>query len=294
MLKKNYIEFKKKREFGEILGDTFAFLRTQFKPFFSTLLKIAGPYIFAFLVAYAFYMYAFNGVLNFNVERSNDMYNPILMVVAMLFFFVTLIFSYAMAQSVTLHYIKNYIENNGETNYSQVKSEVYSNFWKFIGLTLLAGICLVIGTMICVIPGIYLFVPLSLSFSILIFNKKNVTDAFSESFSLIKDYWWITFAYLLVVFIIVMVAGWAFSIPSVIYTYAKMGIFSGEMDPENMMNSLTDPIALLLNAISTLFQYLLNIISVVASVMIYFDLNEKKNLTGTMERIQNLGNTSKL
>ncbi len=39
MNKTNYIEFKKKRELGSILGDTFAFLRTQFKPFFSAFFK---------------------------------------------------------------------------------------------------------------------------------------------------------------------------------------------------------------------------------------------------------------
>ena len=34
---------------------------------------------------------------------------------------------------------------------------------------------------------------------------------------------------------------------------------------------------------------LLNIISIIAGVFIYFNLNEKKNFTGTYERIQSLG-----
>ena len=36
---------------------------------------------------------------------------------------------------------------------------------------------------------------------------------------------------------------------------------------------------------------MLNIISLVAGALIYFNLNEHKNFTGTYERIQNLGNT---
>ncbi len=294
MHKDNYIEFKKKRELGEILGDTFAFLRTQFKPFFTTFFKIAGPYIVALLLSTAFYMYAFKGLMNFTIERSNDFYNPFLMLIAGLLLIASMIIAYAISQSVTLHYIKNYIDNNGTTNYSEIKSDVYKNLWKFIGLSFLVGICLVFGLMFCVIPGIYLFVPLSLSYSILIFNKKGATEAFSDSFSLVNGHWWITFAYLLIITIIVMVAGYAFNIPAAIYTYAKMGIFSGEIDPENMMNDIVDPVSVILNMLSTLFQYLLSIISVVAGAIIYFDLNEKKNLTGTMERIQNLGNSSKL
>ena len=38
----DFIEFKKKRELGDVLSDTFAFLRSQFKPFFNVFLKIVG------------------------------------------------------------------------------------------------------------------------------------------------------------------------------------------------------------------------------------------------------------
>lgn len=35
----NYIEFKKQRELGEILSDSFVFIRNEFKPFLGTILK---------------------------------------------------------------------------------------------------------------------------------------------------------------------------------------------------------------------------------------------------------------
>jgi hypothetical protein len=68
-----------------------------------------------------------------------------------------------------------------------------------------------------------------------------------------------------------------------------MGIFSGEIDAEGMMDIFKDPIYILLNVISTLAQFLLNLISIIAGVFIYFNLNEKKNFTGTYERIDSLG-----
>ena len=79
-----------------------------------------------------------------------------------------------------------------------------------------------------------------------------------------------------------------FSIPTAIYTYAKMGIFSGEIDPESL-NSFVDPVYIIINLISTLFSILLNLIPIIASALIYFHLNEKRNFTGTYERISNIG-----
>ncbi|SFW29623.1 hypothetical protein [Cellulophaga fucicola] len=292
MQNNNYVEFKKKRDLGEILGDTFAFLRGQLKPFFNTFFKIAGPYLVVFLLCNAFYTYSVGNIINFNLESSDEISSALLIGLSAFLFIISMGVAYAMAQSVTLHYIKSYVENNGATNFEQIKSEVYSTFWKFIGLAFLVGICVLIGLMFCIIPGVYLYVPLTLSFSILIFNKKSVGDAFSDGFSLVKDYWWITFATLLVVGIVVTIAGYAFSVPSAIYMYAKMGVFSAEIDPSNMGDTLIDPIGIVINMISILFQYLLSIITVVAGALIYFDLNERKNLTGTLERIKSLGNTT--
>jgi len=84
----------------------------------------------------------------------------------------------------------------------------------------------------------------------------------------------------------------AFAIPGVIYSYAKMGIFSGTVDAESMTTAFQDPIYILLNIIANVGRFLLNIISLVAGALIYFNLNEHKNFTGTYERIQNIGKNS--
>ena len=84
------------------------------------------------------------------------------------------------------------------------------------------------------------------------------------------------------------VISFVFSLPTAIYTYAKMGIFSGEIDPGGL-NSLTDPVYIILNVIGQFFQYLLNIITIVGSAFIYFNLNERKYFSGTLERINSIG-----
>lgn len=287
-----YIQFKKQRELGDILTDTFAFLRTQFKPFMSTYFKIVAPYLVVLLIAMGFYLYSFSSILDFNTESSNAIFGGISMLISGLVFLAALIMVYAISQSTVLHYIKSYTNLQGTIDFDEIKKEVYNSIWSFIGLGIMVVLSIIVGMLFCFVPGIYLAVPLSLSFSIMVFMNKSVGESFNYGFTLVKDEWWMTFATLFVVGIIVGITGYAFSLPAVIYQYAKMGIFSGEMDAISMTNSFVDPIYLVLNMIGTLAQLLLNIISIVASAFIFFNLNEKKNFTGTFERIQNLGKTT--
>jgi len=286
---KPYIEFKKQRELGEILSDTFAFIRNEFKPFCSTFFKIVGPYLLVMLICYGTYVYMVGDFMNFNFSSGGGLSHVLIAGVSGLAFFAAFVATYALSAASTLFYIRSYADNKGTTNFDEIKNAAYGAFWDFVGLFILVGLCVGVGFMFCIIPGIYLYVPLSLSFSILVFNRKGVSEAFSDSFTLVKDHWWMTFATLFVVGIIVAVAGFVFSLPNTIYTYAKMGIFSGEIDAENF--GMADPLTVLFGIISMLAQFLLNIISVIAGVFIYFDLNEKKNFTGTYERIKNLGGT---
>lgn len=290
-----YIEFKKKRELGDVLSDTFAFLRTQFKPFFSVFFKIVGPYLLITMICLALYMYfagnSFNNILLGSTGSNLEAESFATMFVVGVLYFVSLLVVYVMSQSTTLHYIKSYANGNGQINFDEIKSDVYKKFGSFLGLGFLVAISVLVGFMFCFIPGIYLWVPLTLAFSILVFNNKGASEAYSDSFALVKDEWWITFATMIVIGIIVGIANYAFSIPTQIYQFAQMGILSGEVDAESMTNIFQDPVFLFLNMISTLAQFLLNLISVIAGAFIYFNLNEKKNFTGTYERIKGLGET---
>ena len=288
-----YIEFKKKRELGDVLSDTFAFLRSQFKPFFTTFFRIVGPYLLVMMISLGLYMFFVGDALNTTLLGTGvpSTSNIGITIAVSILYLVSIVVVYTMSQSTVLHYIKSYANGKGEIDEAAVKSEVYQRFGSFLGLGFLVGLSIMVGIFICCIPGIYLWVPLALSFSILVFDQKDAVDAYSYSFKLIKDEWWITFATLIVVIIIVSIASYAFALPAVIYQWAKMGVLSGETDAESMTNIFQDPVYLILNMIGTLAQFLLNLISVVAGAFIYFNLNEKKNFTGTYQRIQNLGET---
>jgi hypothetical protein len=292
-MKTDYIEFKKQRELGDILSDTFAFLRAEFKPFFTTYFKIVGPFLLVMILALAAYLYFVGNIANIMMFNSgNEAANLATIFIIGLVYILSIMAVYTMSQSTVLHFIKSYSNGKGTTDFETIQKEVYGSFWNFIGLGIMVGLSVMVGFICCIIPGIYLYVPLALSFSVLVFNRMGASDAYSYSFTLVKDEWWMTFATFFVIGIIVAIASYAFALPTAIYQWMKMGIFSGEMDAESMLDIFKDPIYILLNIVGTIGQFLLNLISVIAGVFIYFNLNEKKNFTGTYEQIENLGKTS--
>lgn len=295
-MKSNYIEFKKQRELGEILSDTFAFFRNEFKPFFSAYFTIVGPFLAAMVVSLILYLYFAGETMNFGAfgmdlgaDAGLDMANLATAGVIGLVYIISIIAVYTMSQSTVLHYIKSYANGKGTIDIATIRKEVYDSFWSFIGLGIMVGLSVGVGMIFCLIPGIYLYVPLSLAFCVLVYNRLGASDAYSYSFTLVKDEWWMTFATIFVIAIIVGVASYVFVVPTAIYQWIKMGIFSGEIDAVGMMDIFKDPIYILLNVIGTLAKFLLNLISIIAGAFIYFNLNEKKNFTGTYERIDSLG-----
>lgn len=299
---KTYIEFKKQRQLGDIISDTFNFIRNELKPFFRTVLQIVGPYLIVFLIAISLYGYAsystfgqFISEFSYTTDVGMNNFtgvNIALFIAGIILLIFSVIAIYTLSHAATLYYIESYADNEGKVDYEVVKDKSKNKFWSFIGLGILVGLMVGFGFVLCIVPGIYVYVPLSLTYAIMVFRNTSVDDAISASFKLVKNEWWITFATLLVIGILVGIAGSAFGVPAAIYQWVKMGIIPGAMDLNEPAEIFVDPIYWMLNLLSYAFQYLLNFVTIIASAFIYFNLNERKNFTGTFETINNIGTQS--
>lgn len=281
------INFKKQREIGSILTDIFKFIRLNWKLLFGLILKIAGPALLIMLAAYVFYMKSiFGGLDIFQSLGSLDFFS-LNVVLSLLVLMVSGIVYYALLNGVVLHYIKSYVANNGVVVKEEVTEGVKNDFWKLMGTGFLVGIMVFVGAMFCFIPGIYFGVVLSTAYAVLIFERKQVVDTISYCFELIKNEWWITFATFLVVFLLYYFIMIIFQIPQYIYFFIKTISMSQEIsaDPKSMF----DWVYITLTTIGMVFQYLLYSIIVICSAFVYFNLNERKNFTGTMETIDAIG-----
>ncbi|WP_423819560.1 hypothetical protein V5739_02755 [Salinimicrobium sp. TIG7-5_MAKvit] len=282
------IQFRKQRELGDIITDTFKFIRQNFKPLFKAIFKITGPVFVILVLAIGYYSYLgmdlfSNPFLNDSSEVNIEMF-----IIAIFVLFSSMVAFYILLYNTVLHFIKSYIENSGVVDYSEVVRGVKNDFAKMLGLIILVAIITFFAFFLCVLPAIYVWVPLSLAPAMLIFARTSVIDSISYSFSLIKDNWWNTFATLFVITLLIYIISLIFQFPLMVYMFIKAMTMSEEGSIANP-GDLVDWVYVFFNVLSSVFQYLLAVIGVVASAFIYYHLDEKKNATGTYERISNLG-----
>lgn len=289
------IQFKKQRELGTILGDTFKFIRLQWKPLFGLIFRIAGPALILLVLAYVFYMqtvFGSLGILEGNPNFFGSSEFGFTIILSFLLIILAGIAYYGLMYGTVMYSIQSYMHNNGEIDKKEVITGVKRDFWKLMGISVLTGLMIVVGMLVCIAPGIYLAVVLATTYGVLVFEKRSVTDSISYSFELIKGEWWITFATLLVILILYYVIIMIAQIPQYIYFFIKMFTVAETMssDPSSMF----DGIYIALNGFALLMQYIFYVIIVIATGFIYFNLNEKKNFTGTIETIESLGERDKI
>lgn len=283
--------FFKDRTFESLFGDTFGFIRQEFKSLLMTLLKLTGPWLLLFAIGLVGYFNAAVDIFSFSLITYNgDSPFTLQFFVSVLVLIIGGLGSYVLAQAGTLYYIQSYMENKGQANTDEVARKAYGNFFSFMGLGLLSLLTLVVGFIFCIIPGIYFMVPMSLVFPLMVYQNKGVATAYGDCFAFIKEYWWYAFSFLLVLGIIAYIAGLAFSIPAFFYTLVKT--FTGlQTDSEfGFENVLRDPVYIGLNVLSYLLQFFLRIIVIVGGAMLYFSIYEKRTQKGTLQEIENLGN----
>jgi hypothetical protein len=294
MYNNNYVEFKKERDLGAIISDTFKFLRLEWKPFFGTILRTAFLPIVIAIAALCFYMYSFPSIFGgFGTTYSDGIYeepNLGLMFTSIFFMMLFVLIAYVIMNITALYYIKSYIDNNGNIDHAMIQDRVKDKFWSFTGLFILVGLIIGASFLLCFFPAIYTGAVLSLAAPILVYNNLDVSDSISYSFKFINGHWWETFGVMLVVGIITSIIGYIFSVPAVIYFFVKMGTVISTNDPTALEGSFQDPIYIALNGISYIGQFILYAVTLISNVFLYFDINEQKNASGAMDKIDGLGN----
>ncbi|AVI49675.1 hypothetical protein C5O00_00245 [Pukyongia salina] len=282
-----FIQFKQSRDLGKIITDVFKFLRHNWKVLFGLIFRIAGPALLLLVLAYVFYIQTTIGSMDPYSTADNFSTFTLSFLGALVLLLISAGLYYALLYGTVLHTIKSYVENNGTIVKQEVYSGVKSNFWNLIGLSILNGLIVFGGMLVCILPGIYLGVVVITTYMILVFEKKGVSDSISYSFTLIKGEWWTTFATILVIGIIYYIILVIFQVPQYIYFFIK-GFTMAETMSSNPAD-MFDWVYTVLSSIGIIAQYLLQTIMVITSAFIYFNLNERKNFTGTMETIESLG-----
>lgn len=295
-MQQQLIKFQKERDLGEVLSDTFGFIRMNYKSLFQVIYKVVGPVMLVMLLSYFAYNYVvFKGSADiFSAEFERHMADitskfAVTFFLGIMFILMVSVLFYAIFYAAINFAVQSYIENDGEINVPEVADKVKQQWMNFFSLAFIAGAMVIFGLFLCFAPGIYLFVPLSLVFSIMVFKQEGVRESITYSFKLIKNNWWMSFLILLLMIIIFYIGASVFQLPAVIYSLVKTMTFVQSSGDMSALSHIYDWPYLILTLIGSLAQFVLYVFFIVATVFLYFSLDEKRNRTGAFQTIEKLG-----
>lgn len=283
----NKIEFKKRRDFGQVINDTFTFMRQNFKPLIKTYFAFCGLFVLAGMLSMLIYQYKMVNIIN-TMGRGRSPRGFGLGNVYNLEYFLSLLFSLASYASMTvaiLSYIAIYVQKGNQTpTLDEVWGFFKYYFFRVFGSSILLIVMLVIGFILCLIPGFYLFPFVAMMFPIMVIENGSLGYAFGKSFKIIQNNFWVTFGTLIVVWIIVYACMSMVVLPTTLFN--MIGMFTSKSP------TMSIPLSLATTVLQSLCQ-VFTIIPIITISLSYFSLQEQKENTGLLERISNFGNTEK-
>lgn len=285
------IELLKNRDFGELISDSFVFVRQNLKPLVTCFFVFCGFFMVAGAITGVMQQVKMVSVMNGAFDpnsyegpwwrRSSS--NPFGFWGVEYFLTIFFMILNYIAMGVTvLSYVALYkVKGNIPPSVEEVWGYFKYFFMRVLGSNIVMSFLIMLGFILCVIPGIYLYPVLALVTPIIIFENSSFGYAFNKSFKLIKDNWWLTFGALFVMALIVGFASAIITMPAAILNMSS--IFLGK----GMHLSVT------LTAITTILQHLAQVFYILPLVTLslcYFNLSEKTENIGLLGRINQLGN----
>ncbi|RQO79833.1 hypothetical protein DBR40_02430 [Pedobacter sp. KBW01] len=284
----NQLEFKKRRDFGQVINDTFTFMRQNFKPLITTYFTFCGLFVLASMAAMLMQQYKMVNIINTGIGNRYGKGFGIGSVYG-IEYFLSLLFSMASYSSMTvavLSYIALYVRKG---NQPPATDEVWGYFkyyfLRVFGSSILLILMLVVALICCLVPGFWLAPFVAMMFPIMVLENGSLGYAFSRSFKIIKDNFWVTFGTLVVVWIIVSACMSMIVLPTSLLNMVTM--FTSKSPHMNVTLTM---ITTVLQSLCQVF----TIIPVITISLVYYSLVEQKESPGLKERISNFGNNEKL
>lgn len=273
----NQLEFRKKREIGDIFTDSFKFLKLEIKP----IARLVGIYALPFIILYGVVQVYMQKTILGNIDLS-DMQNLMenLGPLYLNFFLFSLfgVFVQALMIATFYTYIEAYVKKGkGNFELSDITPHLFNNGLLAIGASLVIFFMVIIGLIMCVIPGIYFANILSPAIIIILFERKGIAAALTRSAFLVNLQWWNTLLINIVGFIIVRIISSLFAIPSMLAGFS----FS-------LTNHATNPLNYpdwywVLSGISSIVSSVFYIIPYTFIAFQYFNLDEMTKTEGLSE-----------
>jgi hypothetical protein len=279
------LEFRKLREFGEIINDMFQFIKQNFKPLMKTYIYLCGFFVLAGMLAAIMYQVGLQKI-GFGYGGNQANANPFNRFGQLFTFnyFVVIIFSvlnYTAIVVSTLSFIALYVQKGNQApSVEEVWAYFKYYFLRVFGSSIAISIFLIVCLLFCGLPFFYVFPAMSLFYSVMVLENGSFEYSFSRSFKLLKDQWWVTAGAILVIWIITYACMSMASMPAIILTMVSA------------FTKASGGMSTLIIVVSTVIQYVCQVfmvLPVIGVTLCYFNLVERLDNTGLLERINQLG-----
>jgi hypothetical protein len=287
------INFKQERDFGEIFNATFGFIGQEIKLLGKAILYFVLPILLIAAVLGVLAGIEQQKAMNLiSSGNTADITNPFSMFSGMFKYYGIVILLYMVGMtslSCTIYgYIKLYTKKGKDQfTLDDVWAEIKRYFFPILGISIPVTVIIIFGTFLCVIPGIYLGVSLCLIYIIYIYEEIGFSDAFSRSFNLTGQKWWLTFGIILIAYLMVSMISLILSVPSILLGLKPL--FTAFKNPEDPMKFNFSTAYYIMNSLTSLIGYLLYSILLIVISFQYFSLRELKEKPSLQEKIDQIG-----
>jgi hypothetical protein len=279
------INFREERDTSQKISATFAFIRQNYQVLVQCLLWYVVPFA---LLAGIFSGIYLSRRLPVSPEENEaryrtwgeyDFFNSITSfnyLISVFFSFV----SYVMISLIICVYMVQYMDQQGKVKAQEVGQEVRSYFLPvfYASFGILLMCCL--GYVLLVVPGIYLTIAFSMFVIIMVREELGFIETIERCLYLIKDNWWSTLGFLLLIGIIQGMIGMVAALPVFLIEILKHFQVPGTSHP------LLTIAATSLASVAGIFLY---IISFTGIVFQYFHLVEVRDGVGLLEQVALIG-----
>lgn len=275
------LQLQKPRDFGDLITDTFTYLRIHFKTLGLGLVYFVLPVTLlgSILMGSGFY-YISDMTADPASANAMDSFS---------FFFrffggtLLVMLSSSVLLAVTYTHMRYTLQEISVDGPGMLAANIIPKTFGVLALTIINGFLSFLAALLFIFPGIYVAIKLYLSPAAFLIQNQTIGGAINRSWELVKDYWWLTFGFAIVIGIIAYIASSVLSLPIFI-----IGMLSGLLGGSGDSAGILGAGIAVFYSLSMIFSILFSVIPAVANGLHLLNLTERKEGSGLRSRIDEL------
>ncbi len=277
------LNLKKYRDFGQLITDTFLFIKQEYKLLLKVILTYVGPFVLITAFAGAWMQSQMFSMMD--LAKGGDPFGFFREIGMKYFIYIMATLISSTMMMCTLYSYMFLYSKRGKDGFLQedVWEMVKDKFFPILGLLILVGIIVSFGIILCIIPGIYLAVVFTLVIASSIFENLSPGQAMERSMFLVKEDFWFALGIGFVMSLIAGMLGAIFSAPaSILSMFLMLNKIQGET------SQTVSIIFLILSSIGIFCASILYGIPHITMSMFYLSQVEKKESPNLINKIEQI------